>query len=136
MITSTQLDFFIMQNLEMTTKLKKLMADRLTTLMRVDPNLDTLEKVAAKSGVSYGSVRRVKVADEGDVSISSIERIAAAFGLTLAEFIGQPGSIELTPLEMSLLTSFRKLSDKDKAEVMFFASNKSAISQVRGLLDF
>jgi hypothetical protein len=100
--------------------------------MRVTPDLDTLEKVVARSGVSYGSVRRVKIADEGDVSITSIERIANTFWLSLVEFIGQPGGIELAPQEMSLLMAYRKLSDKDKSEVLFFTTNKAAISQVLG----
>lgn len=61
-------------------------ADRLTLLMGRTPHLDTLKKVAAKSGVGYGTVQRVSRA-EASVTIDNIEAIAAAFGLTLDEFL-------------------------------------------------
>ena len=68
------------------------MAERLDHLMRVTPSLDTLKKISAKAEVGYGTVRRIKKADDTDVSISNVEKIAACFGLSVIEFISQPAS--------------------------------------------
>lgn len=54
--------------------------------MERTPHLDTLKKVAAKSGVGYGTVQRASRA-EAAVTIDNIEAIAAAFGLTLDQFL-------------------------------------------------
>lgn len=66
---------------------RKIMADRLNALMKATPALDTNEKLASKSKVSYGTVRRIRKAEPIDVSIGNVEDVAACFGLSLAEFV-------------------------------------------------
>lgn len=111
--------------------LKKTMADRLDHLMRVTPSLDTLQKIAAKSGVSYGTVRRIRNADPVDIGLSNYEDVAKCFGLSLIEFLGAPGGdLSLSSNEFVLLQKFRTLSEKDQNEVMFYVSSKSAINKV------
>ena len=109
------------------------MAERMDHLMRMNPALDTLKKIEAKSGVSYGSVRRVRVADEVDVAISQLEKIANAFGLSLIEFMSDPNTDGgLSTDEILLLQKFRELEDpKDKNEVLFIVSNKVAFSKMK-----
>lgn len=120
-----------MQNFSMTKPIKQIMAERLDHLMRVNPSLDTLKKISAKAAVGYGTVRRIKKADDTDVSISNVEKIAACFGLSLIEFISEPGHAGgLDVAESVLIQKFRSLSTKDQSEVMFFASSKAAINQV------
>lgn len=63
------------------------MAARLNHLMSKTPALDTNEKLAARSGASYGTVRRIRKAEPIDVSIGHVEDVAKCFGLTLAEFV-------------------------------------------------
>lgn len=106
--------------------------------MRTNPALDTLEKVVEKSGVSYGTVQRIKKGDGSEPAMSKIEDVAKCFGLTLQEFISQPGvsGVELTPEEFSLIQTFRKLPDKDKSEVVFYANTRELVSsgKIKGLL--
>ncbi len=68
-------------NMYMGDKTRQIMSMRLTYLMGVTPSLDTNEKLAAKSGVSYGTVRRVRKAEPTDVQIGHVEAIAGCFGL-------------------------------------------------------
>ena len=126
-----QMDFFIMQNHTMKKPIKQIMSERLDYLMRVNPSLETLQKVADKSGVGYGTVRRVKSADAVDVSLENIVQIADAFNLSIAEFLSEPGTAGgLDSEESVLVQKFRTLCKKDKTEVMFFASSKAAINKV------
>ena len=120
-----------MQNHRMAITVKKIMSERLTHLMRVTPDLDTLQKVADRSGVSYGTVRRIKVADDVDVSISNAEEVARTFGLTLIEFISNPGEgFKLSPDEFTLLQQFKQMDAKDRTEVLFYVSSKAAITKM------
>jgi transcriptional regulator with XRE-family HTH domain len=119
------------ENLAMNTKQK--MADRLNNLMRLHPDLDTLEKIEERSGVSYNTVRRIRKPDSTNVSIQNVEDVAKVFGLTLAEFVGDPGNgVNLSPEEFTLLKTFRELDAKDRSEIIFFAQMKKA--RPKGLL--
>lgn len=131
--TCSHVDISIVQNQLTMKPVKQIMAERMEHLMRMTPALDTLKKVEAKSGVSYGSVRRVRVADEVDVSISQLEKIAHAFGLSLTEFMSDPGSNNgMSADEIILLQKFRELDDKkDRDEVLFLVSNKVAFSRMK-----
>ena len=51
----------------------------LTAWMAANPNLDTLKKLAAKSGVGFGTVQRAKNGD-GNTTIKNLAAIARAFG--------------------------------------------------------
>lgn len=127
----SHMDFPIVQNMQMAKSIKEIMAERLTYLMRVTPAFDTLQKIATRSKVSYGTVRRIKTAAEVDASISNIEKVAACFNLSLIEFISQPGEPGgLDAEETVLIQKFRSLNSKDRTEVLFFASSKAAINQV------
>lgn len=130
--TCSHVDISIGQNQTMKS-VKQIMAERMDHLMRMNPALDTLKKIEAKSGVSYGSVRRVRVADEVDVAISQLEKIANVFGLSLTEFMSDPSENGgLSTDEMLLLQKFRELEDpKDKNEVLFIVSNKVAFSKMK-----
>lgn len=55
-----------------------IIAKNLTAWMAAHPNLDTLLKVAAISGVGFGTVRRAKNGD-GNTTIQNLAAIAAAF---------------------------------------------------------
>lgn len=131
--TCSHVDISIVQNQLTMKSVKQIMAERLNHLMRMTPALDTLKKIEAKSGVSYGSVRRVRVADEVDVAISQLEKIANAFGLSLTEFMSDPDdSNGLSADEIVLLQKFRELDDKkDRDEVLFLVSNKVAFSRMK-----
>ena len=100
----------------MPENVQKLMSDRLTELMEKTPSLNTLKKLSAKSGVGYGTIRRIRNGDETDPSIGNVQAIAEAFGMSLAEFLSPEP--ESGSDEAAMLAAFRQLNAERQA---FFA---------------
>lgn len=69
--------------------ISKVISANLVAWMRDTPSLDTLKKVAAKSGVGFGTVQRAKNGD-GNLSIEKLTMIAAAFRRHPAELLKAP----------------------------------------------
>jgi hypothetical protein len=100
--------------MSMTEKTKQIMAKRLGDLMDKHPSLNTLEKIKKKAKVGFGTVRRVRNAEYTDVQIGNVERIAACFELTLAEFVSEPADVPtLSDLERRMLVDLRTLDPED-----------------------
>lgn len=64
-----------------TMKLEAILARNLTDLMSKTSGLDTIDKVAIRSGVGRGTVDRVRKA-EVSTKIETVEMLAAAFGVS------------------------------------------------------
>jgi hypothetical protein len=95
-------------------KTRQNMAARLNFLMSNSPLFDTNEKVAVRSGVSYGTVRRIRKAEPIDVQIGHVEDVAACFGLSLVAFIADfDQATELTPEECATINDLRSLDAED-----------------------
>lgn len=62
----------------------------LTAWMEAVENLNTIKKVAAKSQVGFGTVRRAKNGD-GNITVQNLEAIALAFGRRAIDLITPPG---------------------------------------------
>lgn len=65
----------------------------LAAWMSTSQNLDTIKKVAAKSHVGFGTIRRVRNGD-GNPTITNLCDIAKAFGRPLEDLITPANSIE------------------------------------------
>ena len=65
-------------------------AKNLSAWMLAHKTLSTLEAVVDKSGVGYGTVRRIKKG-EINATIENLERIASAFDRSVADLIADPG---------------------------------------------
>lgn len=97
----------------MSKGLKNALADRLAALMDSTPGLDTLMKVAEKSGVSYGTVRAIKNMSVGtDVSIGRVEDVARCFGLTINQFLDGRESA-LSSNEAEVIKALRALPEEE-----------------------
>ncbi|MCB1945729.1 MAG: helix-turn-helix domain-containing protein [Thauera sp.] len=68
----------------------QVIAANLTAWMAATPALDTLKKIAVKSGVGFGTVQRAKNGD-GNITVEKLTAIAAAFGRQPAELLVAPG---------------------------------------------
>lgn len=68
--------------------ISKTIAANLSAWMAATPELDTIQKVEAKSGVGFGTVRRARNGD-GNITVEKLTAIAAAFR--------QPPAALLTP---------------------------------------
>jgi len=132
-LQSPHVDFFHWQNNVMGKTTRQNIADRLDYLIKVSPDLSTNVKVAARARVGENTVRRLRLNEDIDVSISNVEAVAQAFGISLAEFVSPPGRNNgLDADELVLLHKYRQLDQrKDKDEVLFFASSKAAIRRLQ-----
>lgn len=61
-------------------------ATNLTAWMDASTDHDTIDKVAAKSGVGFGTVRRIKKG-EGNPTVTNIDDIAKVFGKGAADLL-------------------------------------------------
>lgn len=66
----------------------KTISRNLTAWMDATPALDTLQKLEAKSGVGFGTIRRAKNG-EGNITVEKLEAIAAAFGQPAAALLAE-----------------------------------------------
>lgn len=99
-------------------------AKNLTAWMESNPSLDTLKKVATRSGVGFGTVQRLKNG-EGNPTRTSLEGVAKAFGRTAEELLrrdavayvvgveaaGSAGTV--TPVADPVLTDLATLDPED-----------------------
>lgn len=69
----------------------KVISHNLTVWMAETPSLDTFKKVAAKSGVGFGTVQRAKNGD-GNITVEKLTAIAEAFGRKPAELMMPPSA--------------------------------------------
>ncbi|MDO9596715.1 MAG: helix-turn-helix transcriptional regulator [Azoarcus sp.] len=74
--------------------IKQTVAKNLAAWMAASPSLDTIKKLAARSGVSYGTIQRARNA-EANLTLDNLEGLSAAFGRTVAELIAE--AIEFSP---------------------------------------
>lgn len=112
-----------------TMKLEAILAQNLSDLMEKTVGLDTIDKVAVRSGVGRGTVDRVRKA-EVSTKIETVELLAAAFGVSPIALLSEQGEAEaaepasparapysmqwLDGREESLLTSYRSTDDEGR----------------------
>lgn len=63
-----------------------IIAKNLSAWMDANPSMDTLQKVEAKSGAGFGTIRRARKG-EGNITVEKLQMIAAAFGRTAADLL-------------------------------------------------
>jgi transcriptional regulator with XRE-family HTH domain len=63
-----------------------IVAENLSAWMAATPALDTLQKLEAKSGVGFSTIRRARKG-EGNVTVENLAKIASAFGRSPAELL-------------------------------------------------
>lgn len=78
----------------------QIISKNLSDWMASTPGLDTIQKVEAKSGVGFGTIRRTKNGD-GNITVDKLSAIAAAFGRTPDELLTAKSeeNKKLSPLE-------------------------------------
>lgn len=110
-------------------KARDIAARNLARLME-NSHLDTLEKVAAKAKIGYGTVRRVKTG-EASTTLDNLEAIAHAFGLSLVEFLQD---WDATPQQRAGLAVVQMLSDlpeDDRQQVVAYVTMRADMHATR-----
>lgn len=69
--------------------INKIIAANLGAWMEANPALDTMKKLASRSGVGFGTVQRIKNG-EGNITAKNMALLAAAFGRHPAELMTAP----------------------------------------------
>lgn len=64
----------------------KIVARNLSAWMKASDTLGTLQKVTAKSGVGFGTIRRARNGD-GNITIQNLHDIAKAFGRSAVDLL-------------------------------------------------
>lgn len=75
----------------------KRVAHNLSAWMEGHKTLGTLKKIAAASGVGFGTVRRALGREPGNITVQNLEAIAEAFGKTAADLLKEPTSSAQPP---------------------------------------
>lgn len=83
--------FYLKNNPQM--DIAKVIGANLTALMASHPGLDTFKKIAARSGVGFGTVQRAKNGD-GNITVEKLTAIALAFGRHPAELMIPDGACQ------------------------------------------
>lgn len=108
-----------------------IIAANLSDWMKTSQTLDTIKKVAARSGAGFGTVQRAKNGD-GNTTIQNLELIARAFGRSTEDLIraatyAKPGVIArlatqepapAAPLIAELVSIAERISDRGQAELI------------------
>lgn len=80
---------------------RDILAANLRALMASRPDLNTLPKLTARSGVSNGTLDRIRRAAVS-TRIDELERLAKAFGVESWELVREHGPNSLSPLGLQL----------------------------------
>lgn len=78
----------------------RVIASNLGPLIDEHPTLNTSEKVAAASGVGYGTVRRTRHG-QGNVTVQNLELIARVFKLRAVDLMKEPSAVKYQTAELS-----------------------------------
>lgn len=117
-----------------TLELQERFSKRLNILMDNTPGLDKLKKVSKASGVYYGTVRNVKTNKPIRTTAENLRNIAAAFGLTLAEFVAQESeAVELSQNEREIIKALRVLHPEDFAAFLRQITRFAAVHRAESL---
>lgn len=105
--------------------LEQILAKNVTALMQRTPDLETIDKLSARSGVGRGTVDRIK---KGEVStkVETVEKLAIAFGVAPVQLLvdhGDPATANFKdpgPVEGPTLTQLQWLSDEEAQLLRIF----------------
>ena len=82
---------------------RDILAANLRTLMAAHPDLDTLPKITARSGVTNGTLDRIRRA-VASTRVDELEKLGKAFGIEAWELLRPRGHAALSPLALMLAT--------------------------------
>lgn len=117
--------------------LEQILATNIAALMARTVGLDTIEKLALRSGVGRGTVDRIKK-HEVSTKLETVEKLADAFGLPPLTLLTAPGSDAVEPIALPpiaqddsatrldrlsgdedyLVQTFRAMGAKERAQVL------------------
>ena len=108
---------------------RDILSANLRTLMAAHPDLDTLPKITARSGVSNGTLDRIRRAVVS-TRVDELERLGKAFGLEPWALLHPQGPAALSPLALRLATHLDRQAPDEAAHRAAFAAASAAIDSL------
>lgn len=102
------------------------LAANLRALMATHPDLDTLPKVTARSGVTNGTLDRIRRAVVS-TRVDELEKLGRAFGLEAWELLRPQGPGTLSPLALLLAEHLDRSAGDEQAHTAAYAAAVAVI---------
>jgi transcriptional regulator with XRE-family HTH domain len=100
---------------------RDILAANLRALMATHPDLDTLPKITARSGVTNGTLDRIRRAVVS-TRVDELEKLGRAFGIEPWELLRPHGHTAPSPLGLMLATHLDRAAADEKAHTAAFAA--------------
>jgi len=105
---------------------RDILATNLRALMASRPDLDTLPKITARSGVTNGTLDRIRRAVVS-TRVDELERLGKAFGVEPWELLRPHGHTRLSPLALLLATHLDRTVQDEATHTAAFAAATAVI---------
>ena len=105
---------------------RDMLATNLRALMAARPDLDTLPKITARSGVTNGTLDRIRRAVVS-TRVDELERLGRAFGLDAWELLRPNGHAQSSPLALQLARHLDRLALDPARHTAAYAAAKAVI---------
>lgn len=105
---------------------RDILSNNLRALMAARPDLDTLPKITARSGVSNGTLDRIRRAVVS-TRVDELERLGKAFGVEPWELLRPHGHARLSPLALLLAAHLDRTAQDEATHTAAFAAATAAV---------
>ena len=105
------------------------LSNNLRALMAARPDLDTLPKITARSGVSNGTLDRIRRA-VASTRVDELEKLGRAFGVEAWELLRPHGHATLSPLALLLAAHLDRTAQDEATHTAAFAAATAVIDSV------
>jgi len=113
---------------------RDILSANLRALMASRPELDTLPKITARSGVTNGTLDRIRRAVVS-TRVDELARLGKAFGVEPWELVRPHGHSELSPLALLLATHLDRSAPDEATHTAAFAAATAAIDALAARSD-
>jgi len=105
------------------------LSNNLRALMAARPDLDTLPKITARSGVSNGTLDRIRRAVVS-TRVDELEKLGRAFGIEAWELLRPHGHATLSPLALLLAAHLDRTAQDEATHTAAFAAATAVIDSL------
>jgi transcriptional regulator with XRE-family HTH domain len=113
---------------------RDILSSNLRAMMAEHPDLDTLPKITAASGVSNGTLDRIRRAAVS-TRIDELERLGRAFGVEPWELLRPHGQNNLSPLALLLAAHLDRNAQDEGSHTAAFAAAIAMIDALAATAD-
>jgi transcriptional regulator with XRE-family HTH domain len=113
---------------------RDILANNLRALMTARPDLGTLPKITLASGVSNGTLDRIRRAAVS-TRVDELERLGRAFGVEPWELLRPHGHAKLSPLALLLAAHLDRAAHDESTHTAAFAAATAAIDTLAAGLE-